>query len=978
MFNNTQYKVREILGLLGGLPEECDWIDYKALRSKMTSEYMGKIKNLVVSFLNSIREFDKDKYIIFGIEEDKKTKKKLFSGIKGNDFPDDNEWQNLFESIMPNHPYVETGTFNAKGLIFAYIYISAQNYKVPYSCNKKGVETFYIRRGGNKYESMTSEEKQELEEKKTEINKFGKVYPKSDILNKLVILGKYNESSKSDVKFIEAITGRTYEEIKYHCLLLDNSFSDKEKSIYGFGCSETVEIQNKKERLLQFIPDELIMAKDVILNVFRSEDYYSEELLSGVADTLVFLKNNGFIFIAESIIKSAINFDLIKDSRYRNIFQSITEASPAYMLNLIVQHKNEILEHRIEKMIIEILRVIAWFPEHYIEAVRLLLEFGDSSIHELFTTTETATAANFEQKKELIQEIASKDKNIAFEILNKILYFNPKSPSIFLSHNYTPEKYIRLFNSSHNLDFIKLQEYYTLMIECAENCVGRLLKLLPQWLQPFPFSNLNSFIEHLEKVESKIQSIDERQKLWNRLCNTPLIYITDFPLEDSLKHRFISVGNKFKPDDIYKQHQQWFREGVINDLCLDGTKYEDSRMKVFEMQKNILLGIYKKNGISEMNAFIQMVNMDPFKFMQMLVSKEFSLSIEDDNILVSTFFEYPKTYTNYLRHKSFCEKTEWVKRLKIENLDSKDKTKLFSALYPSIENIKYFEEVLGDEIKIYWEYFEFEELGDTDTLQYVFNKLIDFGVPQKAFNLINAFQNSMKQLSPQWIFDALIIIEKYPECSFLIDRYATIYSYMNGKIDDNRLERLEHLSFRLYGKISYNNYNDFKPHVTFKKIVNESEFFVEIVKNIMDNPMGVCNHLLIHCDDEPDMPCDWVTSINNLVTDEPEEFKIKIDYWIGHILYNTIKHVNNNYEIEDSIACLLEKSNNMRRGFFIHAYYTNGYHINGSYEEDSKDRINAEKFRNMADVQVKEGNTEFGNILKNLADNFINSVELKI
>lgn len=977
MFNNTKYKVSKILRLLGGLPEECDWIDYKELRNKMDGKYMEKMKTLVVSFLNSLREFDKDKYIIFGVKENKKTKEKILTGINPKDFPDDNEWQNLFASIRPNHPYVETGTFDEKGLLFAYIYISAKNYKVPYSCKKEGAEIFYIRRGGNKYASMTNEEKKELEEMKTEINKFGKVYPKSDILNKLVLIGKYNESNKADIRLLETITGRPYENIKSYCLMLDNSFSEEEQSIYGFGCSKMVEVQNKKERLMQFTADELSHANEIISSIFTSKENYSEELLCGIVDTLAFLKNNGFIFIAENIIKETINFNSIRDPKYRNILQSIAGVSPVYMLNLIVENKNKILELDNKHLIIEILRVIVWFPEHYTEAGKLLFELGDREIHEVFSITETGTAASFEQKKELIQEIAYHDRTAVFEMLNRILCFNPKSPSMFLSHNCTPQIYKRFFEGSHSFDFMKLQDYYAIMLECAGNSVEKLLKLLPHWLQPFPFSNLNSFVEHLENVEPTIQQNDDRLKLWNRLCNTPLIYITDVPVEDVLKNRLISIGNKFMPDDIYEQYQQWFREGVITDLSLDGTKYEDVCKRVFEEQKSILLRIYKKSGISEMVDFIRSINIDSNKLTQMLISEEFSLNIDDDNALLSAFFDSPETYSSYLHNKSYNNKNEWIKNIRIDDLDSKDRARLFSVFYPTIDNIGYFEEILGDEIRLYWESFAFKELDDASALQYVFKKLIDFGVPQKAFDLIHGLQICIRQLSPKWIFDVLISIEKYQQCSIPKYNFAIIYSYLNGKIDDDKMEELENLSFRLYGKIQY-NYEDFKPRVTFKRIVNEAEFFIEVVENIVNDPMGLCEHLLIHCDDEPNIPYDWVASINNIVADESNESKDRVEYWIGHILYNTMKCVDDNYVIEDLVAGLLEKSDKKRDGFCHHAYFPNGVHSNGSYEEDFEHRINAKKFRNLAIVQAEKGNIEFGKALEMLTDSLINSVDSEI
>ena len=59
-FHNTKYLVGNILDSLGGIPEECSWIDYKA-GCEFDREFREGIKSLVVAFLNSIQAFDKDK-----------------------------------------------------------------------------------------------------------------------------------------------------------------------------------------------------------------------------------------------------------------------------------------------------------------------------------------------------------------------------------------------------------------------------------------------------------------------------------------------------------------------------------------------------------------------------------------------------------------------------------------------------------------------------------------------------------------------------------------------------------------------------------------------------------------------------------------------------------------------------------------------------------------------------------------------------
>lgn len=982
---NTNYKVKQILEAIGGLPEECDWIDYKAVKKNFDKEFKGKIKTLILSFLNSVVEFGNSKYIIFGIEEDKKTKKKRLVGLNDFKFPDDNEWQNLVDDIKPNHPYIESGTIDYKGLLFGYIYINADNYNGPYYYMKDGKEIHYIRRGGNKYDNINEAELAQLNDKINQIRRYGKIYPKSDILRLLVFLGQYNESNKADISFIEKITRKKYANILEHYLSLDRSFSDTEKSIYGLGNSRTVKVNNKHERLQQLTADELHSAKDIILGVYSSDSFYSEELLSGIADTLVFLSNSGFHSITVDIVKTTVSFDTIRnnDLMYRNTFQQLAEAAPKYFFDLLVEHKHEVLQLKLvsRRLVIRILRVIAWYPEFYHEATGFLQELKDENIYELFMPSEFTTAASYDQKINLIKEIVDKEKDTAFKILSKVLYFNPKMNTI-LSESYVPQVFKRLFERPHSSNHIHLQELYKLLLDCAEGCSDRLLDLLPHWLQPFPFSNLYLLAEHLEKVEPTILSVSDRQAIWNRLCNTPLVYITDAPVEESIKYSLISIGKKFKPSDAWSLYQRWFRKNIQNDMCIGDKDYDAVRQQIFNEQKNILMAIYKDDGVDGMISFLggDLIEIDAHRLSEILNSSEFSLTFEDDNTLISAFVENPKMYSGYFSEKSFRNRVEWIKKLDLSSLPSDNLIHFFAALYPRLENIKYFEFVLADEKIKYWKEIKLY-CDDSAVLQYAFKQFIDLEIPEKAFDILSNINHIKKStLDVDWLFDALMKQREFPKC--YIDKYVfgSIYHWLLHKIDDNRLEQIEQLSFNLYGKIQYHYVDEkLRPIITFKRIVNESEYFVEMAKCAIANPYEICEHLLKSCNEIPSKPNEWVSEIENLITGEDASIKKKLEYMSGYLLYNCLKRDSNgDYEIEMKTAVLLEQSEVMREGFFNKAYLPNGFHGNGTFDTDSNDRMESKRFMEFAAKQKEDGHFEFSKLLQRIGESLvcgINSME---
>ena len=130
MFCNAKDIIKRILKDPYGFPEECAWIEYKdAYPSSLTCKDKEKLGQEVTAFLNCLQAFGREKFILFGIHEDKKGKTKDRVGLGTFQFPDDNEWQNVFSHIKPVHPTVETGIVDYQGLKFGYFYISADNYR---------------------------------------------------------------------------------------------------------------------------------------------------------------------------------------------------------------------------------------------------------------------------------------------------------------------------------------------------------------------------------------------------------------------------------------------------------------------------------------------------------------------------------------------------------------------------------------------------------------------------------------------------------------------------------------------------------------------------------------------------------------------------------------------------------------------------------------------------------------------------------
>lgn len=979
MFYDTKETIHKIMGAWGGFPEESAWIEYKSA-CDFSPKFKDGIRSEVIAFLNSLQYFGRDKFILFGICEDKKTKKKEPTGLKTYRFPDDNEWQNLFHKIQPMHPTVETGTYDYQGQLFGYIYIPADNYYGPYYCPKKGTnkDIYWIRRGGNKCPDMTDDERIKLmQSSKTALEK-GRTFQKTKETLVMATIGRYNSRNVNDRQLIEESTGETFEEFQRHCLIQDCSMIQQEDSIYGISRSAVSCVENKHDRLLQFSPDDIAVALKIIQSILKCRDVcYSDDLLDGIMDTLAFLSNNGFSDSAQEMIRSTITVDIFQDNRYQFRIGYLAEADPDFMLTLMrdntvgffcqTGHKNT--------AVIQALKTIAWFPRYYEQAVQFLWTLREKdALYGLLHWESISTAASFQQKLLMIRKIADWDQKLIFNTLNRILYYNPQTPAVYLIESHTPSIYHRFLEGTHSDNIAKLQTYYGELLDACGDNVEDILTLLPLWLQPFPFSNLYWLADHIEKIAPKISDPNDREKLWNRLCNTPLVFITDQVVEGELKERLFTVGQLFKPTDPYAVYRQWFRENIECDLSIGGRDYDAVRKKIISEQKSAILALYRQGGISQVIAFLATVPVKPYLLAKFLVSPELALTEDDDKNLLIAYFDAPNIYADYFCIKCSTEGSQWLKKIGTETLETEKKAAFFAALWPDEEILQFFIEQLGTNAGLYWALAEPRRL--TACLQTAFEQFLKYELPEKAFEL---FQYSLRldELSPQWLSQCLISLKRYAGICMPGDVFSKIYHVLIGHIDNSMLEELERLSFERYGArlFAYGS-QILTPHVTFCRIVNEPEFFLKCVKNT-DELLGLAEKLLSQCNIVPDHPQDWLDGIDALCVSESETVRRKVEIWTGYILYNGLKEdENDGYRLDALTAEVLEESEQKREGFLRHAHYSSrGFHPNGNYKDDARDRECAKRFKVLAEIQKINGNINFAECLQSYAEQLIKLVE---
>lgn len=214
---------------------ECSWLDYKEF--PYASDFAKFIK-LLNGFLNSTDSYQKDKFIIIGVSDDKVVK-----GLTPSmPMQDDKIYQSMADKISPR-PSIETGTFiynrDGKDFELGYIYIpSAMNDDRVYTINKDFPdESIYINdiRNGNRkkcrvYAStawirrgsvnqLLTEEDRRIIYKQNDINNRSVAINPSDldlenkIIKMLILVGAWDESNVNEKEIISKLIDLPYKDI---------------------------------------------------------------------------------------------------------------------------------------------------------------------------------------------------------------------------------------------------------------------------------------------------------------------------------------------------------------------------------------------------------------------------------------------------------------------------------------------------------------------------------------------------------------------------------------------------------------------------------------------------------------------------------------------------------------------------------------------------------------------------------------------
>ncbi|MEG2235196.1 MAG: ATP-binding protein [Clostridia bacterium] len=395
---------RKIYKILNELPTENSWLDYKEL--PYDQKRFPKFIKQLNGFLNSSDSYGKDKFILIGIDNNKKIK-----GLNTSlPMQDDRDFQDMAEKISPR-PSLETGTIKYKEndieYEIGYIYIPAnKNTDRIYTINKDYPDdTTYINdlrneiktprvyastswiRWGSTTSPLTEDDRRKIykisNESKIDYSSIASTYydlskvdKKNTLLKMAILIGGWDESNEDDKQIISDMLNQPYNTLIEDFRLMlkdkDNHISfknekwqveDRMNLLKSFADSyfkeDISKFQNKVIEILTQSNSKFDLPSDkrTLANIYGSIPKYSDLLKKSVAETLTMISAIEKEFINSTDSSKNLSYhvvsDVLKNADWKilasldNVMPFLAEANPETFLKMwedIIRESPEIIK----------------------------------------------------------------------------------------------------------------------------------------------------------------------------------------------------------------------------------------------------------------------------------------------------------------------------------------------------------------------------------------------------------------------------------------------------------------------------------------------------------------------------------------------------------------------------------------------------------------------------------------------------------
>jgi hypothetical protein len=961
-----------ILDILKNLPSESVFVDYKEVYDEnclppcknditKSKKQLDFIKD-IIAFLNSNAEICDDRFILYGVSEDKEKGGYSITGLNDRKFPDDANLQPVFELIYPR-PIIHTGTIPFEDKTIGYIHIDKNNKDFMYeaieiaskSQEKPKEKILHIAQGqswirvGSKKEELFGEAR--IEFIKKHLNKQERQivydldtdYELRKTIIRLAVIGEWSDDRDDDRNIVAEICEKEYDEVKFtitqnypELLRFENKGSYAgEKSIYV--------VTNRDTYLSQLSVDTFSKISALILDILKNNKYKGTTLTlsDGIGYTLAYLSDKKEFKNALSNIVS----EILKDGKLTHKAEHILP----YLVEVSQQRLFSYIENRIEPdnwSQIEALRTLAWYDDCFVQAVLLLHKINYSNLSEFFIPSNVTTEANTDTKIGALRALYKEDGENNLEQIMTIIK-DAISLHIGYSPSHKPIKFGSVQSDKISISFSEMKAFFDLALELSNENIEIILELLPRCIY-YPLAFLPSVIEKANDLD--ISKLTEYQKfeLWNRLCVLPIYSIKDTVIDEKELTGLRLAGERFKPDD--GDIRKWFENDAFEFLRDDEISASDTEKQLRDHRIDALKSIYNESGISGVICFLETIEKDIWNIDSVL--EALNLSAEDNNMLISEYSKSEKVKNIvhlYFRRISYRKDVNWIASLKFPD-DLDIRAEILSCFYINdLKVIEFFDKLLNNDVNHLWKYKTTIGTDDYEVYKYAIRKFIEFEKYNSAIHNTNLLIHSKEYvdaIESDFVYE---ILNDMPIEERLIDEYflfKALEILHNNNFDKNKTIKVE---LKYCNEVSIYHY-PVKALCFSEKCVAEPEYFVDYLKSL-DTHYSWKYIFIFNCFAcEIAQPKEWIKSIENLIQNDNIDFKYLVYESIGKIFNRQISYDKDGIlEIPEDVADVLEQNPIILNNFSIDLFNSQG-----AYILDAGESI-ANRFKSAAKAQLGKG-----------------------
>ena len=1048
-------EIKEELNLiLNELPQENAWLDYKADPYK-TSDIGGLINDLS-AFLNSEQSYGKNKYIIYGIDN-----KKNRRGIVDDEMLDDHYFQDAATHIFPT-PKIITGTiehtYQGEKKIYGFIQISKENTDRIYEIKKDTIEkndndlytkkeifnktaiksTAWIRIGSTKeyLDEYTRRKIYEFDNIKKDFSlnrELGYANLNETVNIKIIkaalLFGKWNEKNYNDKKIIEKYTGIDYDKFieqfraiaktekdfvfkneiwkvnnrekifKYYSLDFYKEDFEKFKSII-------TEILKEKHPKLELSPDNRNM-----YNIYNKITKYSEEIRSGVAETLVivsFLKNNfdNCKIDASNFVVLTVREILEKSNWYTwasldKLLPYLAEAASSEFLNqledylfrddekkIMLEKEDGITTYNYSTSIFWSLELIAWETDYFVRACMNLSElakYDEKALEHIVNIVlpwYPNTYAPMSFRFALVENILKENSSIGWKVLKKLM---PGETS-YAVPTYKP-KYINVPSegiSVTNEDYYKqIDSYLDLMIKYCKNSDERLIDLI-DLLDNVSKTNFDKICKYLKSSKVRKKNDKSKYKLWDKLEKLTYWIKKHSDNKENIKNEMIGkiedVINCLRPENNLYVISRLFKKDTW-EFIDHSANYETSENKLHKLQLKSVKELYSNTGV---NSIIDLVNIVEDSYSLGMIFSKLSISLEEENKNVLSNLDKQEKLSNFAKgyiYNKYNLNGEKYTIDMLNNLSTRAKINFLLVLPYNMTTFKNVEILLKSDYKKYWEQVDIRFITDNKTLSYSVDKLMEVNRFARVLWMYRLSLHNNSELT----YDNNIVLtclEKIKDNFNQFDICEAIEELQKNDADKDRLFYIEWKFLPLL------NNDDHRPITMEKEIATNVNRYAEILelafkehskekdnRNIDTNVATNAYRLLHQWKFVPGTKNDgfidgivlknWYEDMKKICSD-----KDRLDVGLscfGNVLFYSPKD-QKGFWIDKTVAEILNDNETVRDGYKNEAFNSVGV-VN--WDENGTAYINKrDEYQQKAKETELAGYYNFATTLREVAQNF--------